>query len=123
MSEANIDALLKKRFQGQVPFSDHKDLHMAIDELTVGGTPWQSFLVGFTGTLSGNINAPRPKWTSDVHEVFYCDPQLLIHEMLANPDYNDGIDFSPYRAFNEDGSRRYQHMMSGDWAWEQVVHC
>jgi hypothetical protein len=58
MSEANIDALLKKRFRGQVPFSDHKDLHMAIDELTVGGTPWQSFLVGFTGTLSGNINAP-----------------------------------------------------------------
>ena len=89
MSEGNIDALLKKHFRGRVPFSDHKDIHAAIDGLTVGGTAWQSFEIEYTGmpTGSGNINTPQPKWMSDVHEVFYHDPQQVLHEMLANPNF------------------------------------
>ena len=63
----------------------------------------------------------QPKWMSDVHDVFYCDPLLVVHQMLANPDYKGGMDFSPYRAFDKDGARQYQHLMSGDWAWDQAA--
>jgi hypothetical protein len=58
---------------------------------------------------------------SDVHEVFYRDPNLIACGMLANPSYKDGMDFGPYCAFDKDGAHSYKHMMSGDWAWNQVV--
>jgi len=57
----------------------------------------------------------------DVHEVFYCDPWLVVHEMLANPDFKDDMDFAPYRVFDQDGVCTYQHLMSGNWAWKQAV--
>ncbi len=41
--------------------------------------------------------------------------------MLANPDYKGSMDFSLYRAFDKDGTHQYQHLMSGDWAWEQAA--
>jgi len=41
--------------------------------------------------------------------------------MLANPDFKDGMDFAPYCVFDKDGIHTYQHLMSRDWAWDQVV--
>lgn len=120
MSEGNIDNLLKI-FSGRVPFLNHKELFLAIDGLAVGGVPWQGFSVQYTGIHDDDSNAPWPKWMSDVHEVFYRDPRLVVHEILANPDFKDGMDFTPYRVFDKDGVRMYQHLMSGDWAWEQAV--
>jgi Plavaka transposase len=121
MSEGNIDDLFKICSGNQVPFSNHKELYAAIDGLSVGGVPWQSFSVQYNGVYSNNGGAPQPQWMSDVHEVFYRDPQQVVHEMLANPDFKDGMDFVPYRIFDKDGVRMYQHLMSGDWAWEQAV--
>ena len=32
------------------------------------------------------------------------------------------MDFSPYHdAFDQDGALMYEHLMSGDWAWNQAV--
>jgi len=122
MSQRNIDNLLKICFGRQVPFSNHRELYAAIDSMDVGGVPWQSFSVQYNDMHSDNRgNAPRPKWMSDVHEVFFRDPRLVIHEILANPDFKDGMDFVPYRVFNKDGVRTYEHLMGGNWAWEQAV--
>ncbi|KAH9005470.1 hypothetical protein EDB86DRAFT_3061736 [Lactarius hatsudake] len=98
MSEGDI------RSNGSVPFSDHTNLYVAIDGLAVGDVPWQSFT-----------------WMSDVHKVFYRDPHLIVRGMLTNPDYEGSMDFGPYHAFDKDGTRVYEHMMSGDWAWEQAT--
>lgn len=54
------------------------------------------------------------------YELWYRDPRKVIHNILANPDLVDGIDYVPYREF-QDGKRRYCDFMSGDWAWEQCV--
>ncbi|KAH8984072.1 hypothetical protein EDB86DRAFT_3066193 [Lactarius hatsudake] len=123
MSEGDVDALLDivERSNGSVPFSDHTDLYAAIDGLTVGDVPWQSFTVQFNGELGDDVDETQPKWMSDVHEVFYRDPHLIVRGMLTNPDYEGGMDFGPYRAFDKDGTRVYEHMMSGDWAWEQAT--
>jgi len=121
MSTGSIDKLFKISSSEQVPFSNHTELYAAIDSLTVRGVPWQSFLVQYTGVQSKNSGARRPKWMLDTHEIFYCDPRLVIHEMLANPDFKDGMDFAPYHAFDKDGIRMYQHLMGGNWAWEQAV--
>jgi Plavaka transposase len=123
MSEGEVDTLLELFgcSGGNVPFSNHTELHAAIDELTVGDVPWQSFTVRYKGGVGDDVDVAQPKWMSDVHEVFYRDPKLIACEMLANPSYKDGMDFGPYRAFDEDGARWYKHMMSGDWAWDQAV--
>ncbi|KAH9039148.1 hypothetical protein EDB85DRAFT_2072572 [Lactarius pseudohatsudake] len=122
MSEGDVDKLLNilERLSGNVPFSNHEDLYAAIDELTVGDVPWQSFTVRYHSEL-GDVDASQPKWMSDVHEVFYRDPHLIVCGMLTNPDYEGGMDFGPYYVFDKDGTRLYEHMMSGDWAWEQAT--
>jgi Plavaka transposase len=121
MSKGNIDNLFKICLPGQTPFSNANELYAAIDGLTVGGVPWQSFSVQYKGTHGDNGDAPRPKWMSDIHEVFYRDPRLVVHEILANPDFKDDMDFALYCVFDKDGVRTYQHLMSGNWAWEQAV--
>ncbi|KAH9013947.1 hypothetical protein EDB85DRAFT_2076528 [Lactarius pseudohatsudake] len=123
MSEGGVDKLLNifERSSGNVPFSDHTDLYVTIDGLTVGDVPWQSFTVCYVGELSDDIGESQPKWMSDVHEVFYRDPHLIVRGMLTNPDYEGGMDFGPYRAFDNDGTCVYEHMMGGDWAWEQAT--
>ena len=121
MSEGNIDDLLRICFGGCVPFLNHNELYSAIDSLDVGGVPWQSFSVQYDGGIHGANGDNQPKWMSDIHEVFYRDPWLVVHEMLANPDFKDGMDFTPYCVFDKDGIRTYQHLMSGDWAWDQAV--
>jgi hypothetical protein len=123
MSARNIDDLLRTSFGRNAPFSSHRDLYAAIDGLAVGDIPWQSFVVQHINGLHGDTNAARPKWMSDIHEVFYRDPRLIVLEMLANADFKDSMDFGPYRAFDKDHVRQYQHMMSGDWAWDQAVSC
>ncbi|KAH9058024.1 hypothetical protein EDB83DRAFT_2520919 [Lactarius deliciosus] len=123
MSEGDIDTLLDimERSNSSAPFSDHTDLYAAIDGLTVGDVPWQSFTVQFNGELGNDVDKTQPKWMSDVHEVFYRDPHLIVCGMLTNPDYEGGMDFGPYCAFDKDGTCVYEHMMSGNWAWEQAT--
>jgi hypothetical protein len=107
MSEGNIDDLLKICSGKQVLFSNHKELYAAIDGLSVGEVPWQSFLVQYNGVYSNDSSVPQPQWMSDVHKVFYCDPQQIFHKMLANPDFKDSMDFVPYCVFNKDGICMY----------------
>jgi hypothetical protein len=53
---------------------------MAIDEIQVGDTPWHSFIVWYKDGLGGaDDREPQPKWMSDIHEVFYCNPWLIVH--------------------------------------------
>ena len=58
MSAGSIDKLFEICSGEQVPFSNHAELYAAIDSLTVGGVPWQSFSVQYTGIQSNNSGAP-----------------------------------------------------------------
>ncbi|EIW80446.1 hypothetical protein CONPUDRAFT_57092 [Coniophora puteana RWD-64-598 SS2] len=54
------------------------------------------------------------------YDVWFRDPRLVIHEMLARPDFKADLDYTPYRDYSNDGVRQYENLFSGDWAWEQV---
>ncbi|KAG1885364.1 uncharacterized protein F5891DRAFT_1132834 [Suillus fuscotomentosus] len=54
---------------GSPPFVNHKDLHRVIDATQLGNVPWQYY------------------------EVWYRDPRLMVHNMLATPTYKGEIDF------------------------------
>lgn len=41
--------------------------------------------------------------------------------MLANPDFDGEMEFTPYRDYTADDKRYWKNFMSGDWAWNQAV--
>jgi hypothetical protein len=120
MSEGNIDKLMDIwERAGQAPFIDHQDLHVTIDSITSGDFLWQSFTIQYNNGVSDNNDSPQ--WMSDTHEIFFRDPHLVVQAMLANPDFDDGMDFVPYRVFNKGDEQQFDNMMSGEWAWNQAV--
>jgi hypothetical protein len=100
------------------PFADHEGIHSTIDAIKLGNVPWRSYTARYNGLYPEN--GPIPEWMVNDYQLWYRDPRQVIHNILANPDLVDGIDYVPYREF-EDDKRRYCDFMSGNWAWEQCV--
>jgi len=56
------------------------------------------------------------------YEVYFRDPHQLFLNMLTNPAFAKDFDYTLMQVFNINGSHRYEHFMSGDWAWKHAVH-
>ena len=78
---------------GRPPFSDNKDLCSVIDSINKGDAPWHSFKVAYDGTRPEN-NAPE--WMSEHYEIWHRDPLQVAHQLLANPDFDNHFDYTPY---------------------------
>jgi Plavaka transposase len=124
MSASNIDTLLDlwaaNLFQhdDHPPYTNHNHLYETIDATPLGDVPWQSFIMKYNGNLP---EGPLPTWMTDEFQVWFRDPRTVVCNMLANPEFDGEIDYSPYRDFNANGERQYQDFMSGDWAWKHTV--
>lgn len=55
------------------------------------------------------------------YEVWHRDPRTVIQQQLSNPDFKDAIHYAPFRETTDKGERRWQDLMSGNWAWKQAV--
>jgi hypothetical protein len=128
MSAANIDMLCTlwaaslDESDADPPFTGHCDLYNTIDSIPVGGVPWQSATFTYDGPrpeLPGGVEAP--KWMESEYEIWFRDPRLLFENMLRNHDFHGSFSYAPYRQYDNKGIRRYEHLMSGDWAWKQAV--
>lgn len=99
------------------PFNDHNDMQKKIDEISLGHVPWQSLTAQYTGhvPLQG-----APTWMKKKYEIWFRDPRKIVHNILANPDFNGEFDYTPYQEFR-DGVRTWGNFMSGNWAWKQAV--
>lgn len=99
------------------PWHNAKDLYDTIDAIQHGDTPWKVYKIRYTG--------PRPplppKWMSETYELCTRDSRKILQQQLANPDFKDQINYSPYRQFDAQGKRVWSNLMSGDWAWKQAV--
>ena len=129
MSAANIDILCTlwaaslDDFDADPPFSGHCDLYRSIDTIPVGGVPWQSAAFVYDGPRPGpdTGSVEIPKWMEKEYEIWFRDPRLLFKNMLTNRDFHGSFDYAPFRQYDDKGNRRYEHLMSGDWAWKQAV--
>ncbi|KAG1843170.1 hypothetical protein F4604DRAFT_1596946 [Suillus subluteus] len=111
-------AALLAKHDDNPPFADHKDLHKVIDATQLGDVPWQGFSVKYSGERPENV----PSWMDDEYDVWYRDPRMMAHNILANPTYKKEIDYTPFREYDAaDDTRRWKDFMSGDWAWQQAV--
>ncbi|KAG1840400.1 hypothetical protein C8R48DRAFT_751327 [Suillus tomentosus] len=89
-----------------------------IDATPLGDVAWESFSLKYNGDKPAG---ECPLWMEQSHEVWFRDPHTVVKNMLANPDFKGGIDYMPYREFQEkDEQCRYKDFMSGDWAWQQA---
>lgn len=66
-------------------------------------------------------NDESPSWTTADYNIWFYDPCLLIQKMIANPEFKDQFDFTPYQEYSVDGQHHFENFISGDWAWKQVV--
>jgi hypothetical protein len=107
MSASDINCLLNlwgtsSAAHGEAPpFRNHKDLYSTIDSTPLGDVIWESFSLRFNGLRpDGDV----PRWMDTDYDVWFCNPRELIHNILSNPDFKDGFDFTPYQEYDAKGS-------------------
>jgi hypothetical protein len=101
------------------PFANHADMYETIDSTPVGDIPWESFTLQYNGIQPDDS---VPSWMTTEYDVWFRDPRLLVHNMIANPDFKDDeIDYAPLQEYSGEGVHRFQNFMSGDWCWKQAV--
>ena len=99
-------------------FETHSTMLSTINSTPLGDVPWQGFSITYDGPLpqDGIVQS----WMTKPYDVWYRNPRLLIHNLLANWDFNGEFDYTPFREFNTQKRRRWQDFMSGDWAWKEA---
>jgi hypothetical protein len=124
MSASQIDTLLNLwaatliKHGDAPPFSTHRDLHNTIDATPIGDVPWQNFFMTYSGEKPAqNV----PPWMDSTYDVWFRDPRLLVHNLLSNPDFDEEIEYVPYRDYTEENKRCWKNFFSGDWVWNQAV--
>jgi Plavaka transposase len=97
-------------------FERGDSLLATIDSTPVGDVPWQGFTLSYEGPLPNNV----PEWMTTPYDVWHRDTRQLVHNILANRDFDGEFDYTPFREFDAQKRRRWRDFMSGDWAWKEA---
>jgi len=62
-----------------------------------------------------------PGWRHTTYEIWYQDPDIVISNMLNNPDFNGQFNMCPYIDLNADGNHQWSNVMSANIAWWRCV--
>ncbi len=57
------------------------------------------------------------------YEVWFRCPCKTVHSILANHDFKNSFNTTPYREYTPDDKRKYTNLFSGNWAWRQAISC
>ncbi|KAJ6467182.1 hypothetical protein C8R47DRAFT_990496 [Mycena vitilis] len=119
MSAKNIDYLLEQwalslaKHEDLGPFQNYQHLYETIDATKVGDAPWQCLK---TEPLA--VGEDAPAWARQSYEVWYRDPNVVVANMLDNPDFDGAFDTTPYVHVDANGKRRWHDFMSANFAWK-----
>ncbi|KAG1725159.1 uncharacterized protein EDB91DRAFT_1239889 [Suillus paluster] len=122
MSAPNIDFLMElwafkaAKYEEDSPFKSHCDVYATIDAIRAGDVPWQCFSV----SLQHDLDSDMPRWQQTDYQVWYRDPDAIIQAMLANPDFDEQFDYTPYVHYDQSGKRCWKDFMSGNYAWRKA---
>ena len=71
----------------------------------LGEAPWDHFTLNYTGPLPKGVSRENaPGWMTEDHEIWFRNPVTLLENLLANPDFKDEFDYTPYQEYAADGS-------------------
>ena len=80
-------------------------------------SPWQCFK-----TLpSDYMEDDAPNWKKQEYEIWSRDPDVVVRNILANPDFDNEFDPAPYVEIDRDGQRQWADFMSGNYVWHYCV--
>lgn len=99
------------------PFRDHREMYKVIDRMKLGDIIWDSFTLHYNGERPDGF---VPTWMTAEYDVWFRNPNRLLHNLIGNPDFKDEFDYVPYRYYTGN-DRQYCNFMSGNWAWKQAV--
>ena len=126
MSGSNINELLEfwalsvmeHGIDSTAPYESCHSLYATIDAIQDGDAPWQCLSVN---SAHDDIPEHAPSWQRQEYEVWYRDPDVVIRNMLDNPDFASQFDAAPYIATDTKSKRRWTDFMSGHFAWRRSV--
>ncbi|KAE9387543.1 hypothetical protein BT96DRAFT_981388 [Gymnopus androsaceus JB14] len=131
MSQGNIDELMDiwSLYERQLtqatgcnncssdgPFDNHKDLYSLIDNIVQGGASWKCF----QSVVDDSLPVNAPEWQKISYQVWYRDPDVVIANILANPEFRNNFDVAPYVHLDSAGKRHWADFMSGNFAWRHA---
>jgi hypothetical protein len=90
------------------------DMYSAINGFNLGGAPWNSFTVKYNGEIQEDDTTP---WKHKLFQVWYRDPQMIMHNQLRNREYAEEIDVASKDVRDKDGKQQYLDFMSWNWSW------
>lgn len=108
------------QYDASTPFDSCRSLYATIDAIGDGDAPWQCLTVSSMSD-SNNLSEDAPSWKKQEYEVWYRDPDVVIANLLDNPDFASQFDVAPYVATDSQGKRRWTDFMSGNFAWRRSV--
>ncbi|KAF8953946.1 hypothetical protein BDZ97DRAFT_1929205 [Flammula alnicola] len=126
MSQGNINYLLElwgfshMKHGSSGLFESYKHIYDTIDAIEEGNSdaPWQCFK-----TSVDEIEEDAPNWKQQEYEIWYRNPEVVVRNILANPDFDNEFDAAPYvesaktNKDDKDGQRRWADFMSANYAW------
>jgi hypothetical protein len=99
------------------PFESNEHMHAVIDGIKHGDAPWRRFVTSYNGEKGPGCSS----WKRAEYEVVYRDPDVVIRNLLANPDFDGHFDYAPYVQLDSNGNRKWDNYMSGNFAWRHAV--
>ncbi|KAH6893862.1 hypothetical protein BKA70DRAFT_1376094 [Coprinopsis sp. MPI-PUGE-AT-0042] len=127
MSQDNINHLLNlwalslMRHRATMgPYDNYQHIFDTIDEIEHGDAPWSCLKV----TVNEDMDEDSPTWKQQSYEVWYRDPDVVLKNMLDNPDFDGQFDYCPYIETDGEDKRRWSDFMSGNYAWKHsdLIH-
>ncbi|PBK73224.1 hypothetical protein ARMSODRAFT_987174 [Armillaria solidipes] len=104
---------LEKKCGSDAPFDNHEALYKAINEIRVSSAPWKCFQT----IVPEDLSRDAPDWQKQSYQMWFHDPDVVIQNILANPDFANKFDATPYIHLNSDGQCCWSDFMSGNFAW------
>ncbi|KAK0460894.1 uncharacterized protein EV420DRAFT_1619442 [Desarmillaria tabescens] len=122
MSQGNINELMELWTLTMLkhgdfgPFENHDEMYKLIDAIQQGSAPWKCFVT----QVDANLPPTAPSWQCNQYQIWYHDPDMVISNILANPDFSNEFDTAPYVEVSSDGKRWWCDFMSGNFAWRHA---
>jgi hypothetical protein len=123
MSQTNIDELMElwaltmAKHDDLGPFQSYQHMYDTIDATRLGDAPWKCF----EATLDHEAGPNALSWQTSSYEVWFHDPDVVISNMLDNPDFHHQFDYTPYVELDKLEKRRWSDFMSGNFSWRHSV--
>ena len=102
----------------KVPWQNARNMYDTIDSITVSGVGWTTHRLSYRGPQpSGTV----PHWMQESYKLNVRNVLSVFEEQLASKEFDGQFEYTPYKEYDEKGSRVYSNFMSGNWAFHEAV--